>query len=106
MTGREVILHIIENKLEDRELFDAVGKPFGMMTPEEAAEKFDVQPAMIFDWMQAGKLRSFLIGDSYYIPESAANPNIWSRKTEVKNNEAKFYKNTENRNNKAGNIRK
>lgn len=77
MTGRELILHILENGLEDEEVIDKSGKPVGMMTPEEAAEKFEVSIAQINCWLATGKIESFYIGDIYYIPAFTENPNKW-----------------------------
>lgn len=86
MTGREIALYILENGLENEEILDKDGKPAGMMTPEEAAEKFGVQLATITAWLGTGKLMSFYIGGTHYIPATAENPNKWaSRNIKVEN---------------------
>jgi len=81
MTGRELVIYILENGLEDQEIIDAQGNPAGMMTPEEAAEKFEVPIATITAWLGTGKLMSFFIGGTHYIPANAQNPNKWMTKT-------------------------
>lgn len=81
MTGRELVLYILENGLEDEEIIDSKGKPAGMMTPEQAAEKFEVPVATVMAWLGTGKITSFLIGDTHYISENAENPNKWMTRT-------------------------
>ena len=80
MTGRELIMLILEEHLEDNEIIDQHGRPAGMITAEEAANKFNVKVATVTSWMASGKLNSYLIGDTYYIPENSENPNRWDRK--------------------------
>ena len=81
MTGREIVIYILENGLENEEIIGADGKPAGMMTPEEASEKFEVPIATVMAWLATGKILSFLIGDTHYIPRDAENPNKWMTKT-------------------------
>ena len=81
MTGRELVIYILENGLENEEIIDKEGKPAGMMTPEEAAEKFEVPIATLMAWLGTGKVLSFLIGDTHYIPRNAENPNKWMTKS-------------------------
>lgn len=81
MTGRELVIYILENGLENEEILDKEGKPAGMMTPEEAAEKFGVPIATLMAWLGTGKVMSFLIGDTHYIPRNAENPNKWMTQT-------------------------
>lgn len=81
MTGRELILYILENGLEDDDIIDEKGNPAGMLTPEETAERFEVPIATIMAWLGTGKLESFYIGGTHYIPANAQNPNKWMTKT-------------------------
>ena len=81
MTGRELVIYILENGLENEEILDKEGKPAGMMTPEECAEKFGVPIATLMAWLGTGKVMSFLIGDTHYIPRNAENPNKWMTQT-------------------------
>ncbi len=77
MTGRELVLYILENGLEEEEVIDANGNPAGMMSPEEAAEKFEVSVSTVMAWLATGKIESFYISGTHYIPQSAQNPYKW-----------------------------
>lgn len=74
MTGRDLILYILQNKLEDEPIFDN-GMFLGFMTANEAAIKFDVGAATIVAWYQNGMLPGIKIGESIYIPVNAEKPN-------------------------------
>ena len=73
MTGRELIIYILENNLEDTPVFND-GKLIGFMTVEEAAIKFDVGTATIKLWFRLGMLRGIVIGEALYIPADAKKP--------------------------------
>lgn len=70
MTGRDLIIYILENHLEDEELFKD-GKLPGLMTYEEAAVKFDVGKETIIAWVKNRYLKSVTIYGNHYIPENA-----------------------------------
>lgn len=67
MTGRDLIIYILENNLEDEPIFND-GKPMGFMTTEETATKFDVGIATVFVWMFRGQLDYVKIGHTYFVP--------------------------------------
>ena len=69
MTGRDLIIYILENHLDDEELFKD-GKLPGLMTYEEAAVKFAVGKETIIAWVKLGYLKSFKIYGRSYIPET------------------------------------
>lgn len=69
MTGRDLIIYILENHLEDEELFKD-GKIPGLLTYEEAAAKFNVGTFTIKAWVDCGYLKSFKIYGRPYIPET------------------------------------
>lgn len=73
MTGRDIILYILENHLED-ELFVQNGKPLGFLTVEEAAAKTNVGPATIQAWLFQQRLNYVLIGNGIYIPANFKSP--------------------------------
>lgn len=73
MTGRELIIYILENGLEDAQIFEN-GTFLGYMTDEEAAVKFGVGPATIRVWVAQGKLNGLRINDTVCIPASSKNP--------------------------------
>lgn len=68
MTGRDLIVYILTNNLEDEPVFKD-GKLIGFLTMEQAALKFEVGVATIEALIQLGKLKSIQIGESVYIPE-------------------------------------
>lgn len=67
MTGRELIIYILENKLEDTQVFEN-GELLGFMSVELAALKFDVGTATIKVWYDLKIIPGFEIGDKLYIP--------------------------------------
>lgn len=72
MTGRELILYILSNGLEDEPVFKD-GKLIGFMTVGEAAEKFGVGVATILVYMNENLVDGLVMGDTIYIP---ANFNV------------------------------
>lgn len=69
MTGRDLIIYILENHLEDEQVFQN-GKILGFMTVNEAALKFDVGPETIKMWYAVDILQGFKLGDEIYISGS------------------------------------
>jgi hypothetical protein len=75
MTGKELILYILQNNLEDTIVLD--GAFFvGFMTEEEAAVKFGVGVAQIRAWYICKMLKGNKIGDSLYFRKDVADPRI------------------------------
>lgn len=70
MTGRELILYILRNGLEDEPVFED-GKFVGFLTVEEAAVKFGTGNATIQTYYLMGMLKGFVIGGELYIPATA-----------------------------------
>lgn len=75
MTGKELILYILQNNLESANVFEE-GFFVGFMSEEEAAVKFGVGVATIRAWHYYGKLNGTQIGDSLYFLKDAADPRI------------------------------
>ena len=73
MTGRELILYILSNNLEDELIFDN-GKIIGFVTPEEVAARMDVGVATVYAWIHQQKLPSVQIGYAIYIPANYKPP--------------------------------
>lgn len=73
MTGRDLIIYILKNDLEDEQVFD-FGVLLGFITPEDAAKKFEVGLATINAWVEMGLLRSIKIGESIFIPVDEKSP--------------------------------
>lgn len=70
MTGRELIIYILANGLEDKPIYED-GKILGFITAIEAAEKFNVGLATIKVWINEGMLDGIRIGEELYIPANA-----------------------------------
>lgn len=68
MTGRELIMYIMENHLEDRPVFED-GKFVGFITVDEVAAKFEVGSATVNSWIILGILNGIKVGDTVYIPD-------------------------------------
>ena len=67
MTGRDLIIYILENGLEDEPVFQN-DTFIGFVTAEEAAVFMDVGTATIYAWIQQGQLESIKVRGKYYIP--------------------------------------
>lgn len=70
MTGRELIMYILKNGLEN-EPVSSGGRFLGFMTAEEAAVRFGVGVATIEAWVDYGWIMCIRIGDAMYIPKDA-----------------------------------
>lgn len=68
MTGRDLILYILSNKLEDEPVFKD-GKFIGFITVPEAAERMNVGVNTINAWIAQGRLDHILIDHTYLVDE-------------------------------------
>lgn len=83
MTGRELILYILENKLEDSKVLE--GAFFkGFMTEEEAAAKFNVGTATIRTWYNFDVLPGIKVGESLYFLKNVSDPRVCKNITHPK----------------------
>lgn len=73
MTGRELILYILQNNLED-EIVIKDGIFVWLMNEEEAAVKFEVGIAQIKAWYVCGMLSGTKIGDHLYFLRNVSDP--------------------------------
>lgn len=73
MTGRDLIIYILQNNLEDAPVFKD-GKLLGFMTVEEAAVKYEVGVATVKLWFRLGMLPAIIIGEEIYIPADTNKP--------------------------------
>lgn len=73
MTGRDLVIYIMKNNLEDEEIFKN-GIFLGCMNENEAAAKFGVGVATIRVWFQHNVLKGTKIGDSIFILKDQENP--------------------------------
>lgn len=86
MTGKELIIYILENNLENELVFDdsRVGKELlGFMSIMEAAIKFGVGVSTIQVWYELGYIKGFKINEMIFIPQNIKNPMGEVRTTDV-----------------------
>lgn len=73
MTGRDLIIYILTNNLEDEPMFKD-GKPIGLMTIQEAAVKFKVTIATVVAWHSLGVIDWVVIGNQIFIYSNTEYP--------------------------------
>ena len=73
MTGRELILYILENGLENEPVFKD-GKFIGFITAGEAAARLNVGVATVYVLVTQRKLDGVIINDTLYIPANFKYP--------------------------------
>lgn len=73
MTGRDLIIYILANNLEDEPVFKD-DKMLGFVTAGEAAVKMNVGISTIFAWINEGWLDCVVIGNTIYIPANFKSP--------------------------------
>lgn len=73
MTGKELILYILQHDLEDEEVFKD-GKFSIFITEEEMAVIFGVGPATIRTMYSMGLIKGFELGNSIYFLKNTINP--------------------------------
>ena len=73
MTGRELIIYILENNLEDEVIFKN-GTIIGFVSLQEAAVKFGVGTSTVATWVKLNMINHIFIGDAIYIPVNAERP--------------------------------
>ena len=73
MTGRDLILYILQNGLEDEPVFKN-GKFIGFVTPEEVALQSHVGLATVHVWIHQGRLESEAVKEGLYIPATCEPP--------------------------------
>lgn len=69
MTGRDLIIYILQNNLEDTVVFKH-GRFLDFMTVSETAAKFGVGVATVRVWLELNMIQGILIGNEYYIPQN------------------------------------
>ena len=70
MTGKDLILYILQNKLENEPVIKN-GKFIGFISAAEAAEKFEVGIETIKLWLDYGYIEGVKDGDDIYILSNA-----------------------------------
>ena len=68
MTGRELIIYILENHLEDEPVFQN-GTFVGYVSDVKFAEMLDVGVATVRAWIMMGRIKdAIMIGDVLFVP--------------------------------------
>lgn len=73
MTGKELILYILQNDLENKVVIEN-GIFIGFMNEEEAAVKFGVGVATVKAWYACQMLKGVKTGDHIYFLRNAPDP--------------------------------
>ena len=73
MTGRDLIIYILQNNLEDEEILKD-GVLLGLMSESEAAVKFNVGIPTIRLWYALGALTGVQMGNTIFIFKSETDP--------------------------------
>lgn len=73
MTGKELILYILQNNLENEVVLDN-GVFVGFMDEKEAAAKFGVGVETIRAWHSLGMLNGFQDGEKLYFLKNTPDP--------------------------------
>lgn len=80
MTGRDIIMMILANHLEDSEInladFEHEYVKFGFLNEVDAAEKFGVSVAVIRAWCEKNAIFYTKSGKNYYIFKDAKRSNF------------------------------
>lgn len=74
MTGRDLVIYILTNNLENEEVVNKDGIFIGFMSETEAATKFGVGVATVRAWYVCGYLKGFAVGDSIFFLRNATDP--------------------------------
>ena len=73
MTGRDLIIYILQNHLEDEDIFKD-GYFIGFMSIEQVAAKFEVGVATVHHWYSMGLIEGFEFGDALYFKRGVSDP--------------------------------
>ena len=79
MTGRDLIIYILSNGLEDEPVYKN-GRFIGFLTAGEVAEKMHVGTATVGAWMNRGMLDGIRVDAGIYIPADFKLPDQVNRK--------------------------
>lgn len=78
MTGKELILYILLNDLENTVILDG-GTFLGFLSESDVAAKFGVGIATVRAWYACDMISGIPIGDSLYFRKDVTDPRITSK---------------------------
>lgn len=73
MTGRDLIMYILEYKLEDEPIFQN-GKMLGFKTVEEVAEELEIGTATVRVWVRLDMIEHVIFENVILIPANYTSP--------------------------------
>lgn len=73
MTGRDLIVYILANGLENEPVFKN-GKFIGFTTTCDVAKETNVGLATVHAWIHQGRLDSVVVNEGIYIPANFTSP--------------------------------
>lgn len=73
MTGRDLIVYILDNHLEDHLVFED-GDFLGFITAAEAAQNCGVGEGTVRVWISRGLVGGIKINDTLYVPANFKSP--------------------------------
>ena len=79
MTGRDLIIYILQNNLEDKPVFED-GRLLDFMTVNDAALKFSVGTATIEAWYKLNMIKGVTVGDNIYILADSGPITLYEQK--------------------------
>lgn len=73
MTGKELIIYILQNNLENEEIIKD-GKIVGLISVDEFAAKFGVGRYTVLTWYAQGKVQGIMVGSSLFFRDDTEDP--------------------------------
>ena len=73
MTGRDLIIYILQHNLENEEVLKD-GIFLGFMTVEQAAARFNVGVETMMLWHEFGWIKGVKLGDTLYFLQDVEDP--------------------------------
>ena len=74
MTGKDLIIYILEHDLVDEPIIDRYGHPAWLISIPMAAIKFGVGVETVKAWIKEDRIKYQTINDVYYIFADAEDP--------------------------------
>lgn len=74
MTGKDLIVYILTNGLEDEQVIDENGVIIGFMTIEDAAVKYEVGVSTVRVWINDGLIKGIKLAENILIPKTEKRP--------------------------------
>lgn len=73
MTGKELIIYILKNDLENEEIIKD-GKIVGLVSVDDLAAKFGVGRYTVLTWYAQDRIKGIMVGNSLFFREDQEDP--------------------------------